>query len=342
MRQGCILVAIAILNFSCLLSNRAFAADAAGFQWHEPEGDHVDLTFEGRPALRYMMPKLDESSADKRNETFKPYHHLYSPDGATLLTKGPGGLFPHHRGLFFGFNQITYGDGKKCDTWHCTEKTYQSHEKILKQEAGAKGGWHRVAIDWHGRDGEVFAHEKRTVNIRRKQVDGVDGWQVNFTSKLETADGKPIHLDGDPQHAGVQFRSSQEVPDKTAKETYYLRPDGKGKPGEFRNWDHKAPDSSTNKQSENLPWNALSMVIGGQRYTVVYLDHPNNPKPARYSERDYGRFGSYFVADVTEEKPLKVKYRLWIQPGEMTVDECNKLHQEFVDGDKQRQRDAAG
>ena len=46
--------------------------------------------------------------------------------------------------------------------------------------------------------------------------------------------------------------------------------------------------------------------------------------------------------DATKEKPLKVKYRLWVQDGEMTVDECKALHQAFVDSASQRQRDAAG
>jgi hypothetical protein len=74
----------------------------------------------------------------------------------------------------------------------------------------------------------------------------------------------------------------------------------------------------------------LSFVVDGQRYTVLYLDHPSNPKPSRYSERDYGRFGSYFVADVTKEQPLDVKYRIWVQPGEMTVKECEALSQQFI------------
>ena len=53
----------------------------------------------------------------------------------------------------------------------------------------------------------------------------------------------------------------------------------------------------------DLPWNAMSFVLGGQRYTVAYLDHPNNPKEARYSERNYGRFGSYFEREVTAQAP---------------------------------------
>jgi hypothetical protein len=313
------------------LSSTAIAADEEGFAWQDAEGDHIDLYYNGQPAIRYMQPKLDETSDETRNATFKPYHHVFSPDGKTLLTKGPGGLFPHHKGLFYGFNKISYGDGKKCDTWHCTGKTFQEGVSEIKHEADADSASHQVAIDWHGEDGEVFAHEKRTIGVTRDEVDGVEGWLIDFGSHLETADGKPVHLDGDPQHAGFQFRATQEVPDKTAKETYYLRPDGKGEPGKFRNWDHAKPDATENAKTENMPWNALSMVVDGRRYTVVYLDHPDNPKPARYSERDYGRFGSYFVADVTKDQPLEVKYRLWVQPGEMTVEQCEALSKAFIE-----------
>jgi hypothetical protein len=72
-------------------------------------------------------------------------------------------------------------------------------------------------------------------------------------------------------------------------------------------------------------------VLGDKRYTAVYLDHPKNPKPARYSERDYGRFGSYFAADVEPDKPLIVNYRLWLQEGEMTVEQANALSRQFVE-----------
>ena len=303
---------------------------AGGFEWQAPDGDHVDLDFDGKPVLRYVMPTLDESSEEKRNDTFKPFHHVFSPDGQTLLTKGPGGLFPHHRGLFYGFNKITYGDGKECDTWHCTGKTFQSHEEIVEQKADDDFASQIVAIDWHGQDGEVFAHERREIDVQRAKHNGVEGWQIDFASHLETADGKPIHLDGDPQHAGFQFRATQKVPDETSDQTYYVRTDGKGKPGDYRNWNHDDPTAKGNAENENRPWNAMSFVVDGQRYTAVYLDHPSNPKPSRYSERDYGRFGSYFVADVTKDEPLDVKYRIWVQPGEMTVEECAALSQQFM------------
>jgi hypothetical protein len=293
--------------------------DARNSGWRDSDGKHLELSLDGRPVLRYMYEPLDTSSKARRDETYKPYHHLFDSIGKRLVTKGPGGLFPHHRGLYYGFNKITYGDNQQADTWHCNRGEWQSHEKFISQEAGPLLGRHRVAIDWHGRDGKVFLKEERELTAYNLPK----GTLVEFASKLTSTGGK-VHLDGDPQHAGFQFRASQEVPDKTKNQTYYLRPDGKDKPGSFRNW-------PGHKSHENLPWNALSFVLGETRYTAVYLDHSKNPKPARYSERDYGRFGSYFAADVTPDKPLVVNYRLWLQEGEMTVEEATALSRAFVE-----------
>ena len=68
-----------------------------------------------------------------------------------------------------------------------------------------------------------------------------------------------------------------------------------------------------------------------RRYRMAYLDRPTNPKEARFSERDYGRFGSYFVTTVTKEKPLLVDYRVWLQTGQMKPEEVAALDGSFVE-----------
>jgi Family of unknown function (DUF6807) len=298
-----------------------------GYHWVDTPGKYVELQYGDRPVLRYMCEPYDGSTPERHAQTYKPYYHVFSPDGSRLLTKGDtGGLYPHHRGLFYGFRKVTYDDGKECDVWHCLEKAHQSPERVLSQHASAESANQVVAIDWHGSQGEVFAHEQRSVAVAHKP----GGTQIDFASHLETADGKPIHLDGDPQHAGFHFRAAQEVADNTATQTYYLRTDGKGKLDETRNWE-EGGDEAMNADCSNRPWDAMCFVLDGKRYTVLYIDHPDNPKPSRYSERDYGRFGSYFVTDVTAEKPLDVRYRVWVQDGEMTVDQCNAKAHEFVD-----------
>lgn len=290
------------------------------FAWKDTEGDYAELSIGKRPVIRYMYKALDESSQDARTSTFKIYHHVYDPKGEKFVTKGPGGLFPHHRGLFFGFNKVTYGpDQKECDVWHCQGDAYQSHEKFLAAEAGPVYGRHRLSIAWHGVKKEVFATEER--DLTAYALPG--GTLIEFVSEL-TPVIAPVHLDGDPQHAGFQFRASQEVPDKTAKQTYYVRPDGVGRFGETRNW-------PAQKSHANLNWDACSFVLGDQRYTVAYLDRPDNPKEARFSERDYGRFGSTFVKDLNKGESLKVRYRIWLQEGEMKVDQVAHLSADFVE-----------
>jgi hypothetical protein len=289
------------------------------FAWKTVEGDYAEASVGTRPVLRYMYKALDESTKDARTQTYKIFHHLYDPKGEMFVTKGPGSQFTHHRGIFYGFNKVTYGDNRTCDVWHCTGDAFQSHEKFLLAEAGPVYARQRLSVAWHGVKKEVFATEERDLSVA--SLPG--GTLLDFVSEL-TPLIAPLKLDGDPQHAGFHFRAAAEVAEKTSKRTYYIRPDGADKFGATRNW----PD---NKDHVNLPWDAMCFVLNDQRYTVAYLDRPDNPKEARFSERDYGRFGSYFQKTLEKDQKLVVRYRLWLQAGEMKGDEIARLSADFVD-----------
>jgi hypothetical protein len=307
---------------------------AGSFAWTERPGEFEELSFQAggevRPVLRYMCNTCDASTKEKREKSYKVFHHLYDPAGKSIITNGgqtdPGAasqklLYPHHRGIMYGFMKCTYDGNKQADTWHCTKGAHIAHVKELERAAGPVLGRHRVLLDWYGNETDVFAKEQRELTVYN--VPG--GTLVEFASRLDTADGK-VHIDGDPQHAGFQFRAANEVSQKSAKQTYYLRPDGKGLLGETRNWDPKTKEGPV-----DLPWDALSYVLGKQRFTVGYLNSPLNPKGSRFSERDYGRFGCYFVYDVAKDHPLLVNYRLWLQDGEMTVEQMQRLYRQFAE-----------
>ncbi|MCB1092682.1 MAG: PmoA family protein, partial [Verrucomicrobiae bacterium] len=289
-----------ILALGALIPGLLNAADA--FSWKDTPGKYVDLSFGGRLVARYVYETIDLSTSERREETYKPFHHVYDEAGKNFITKGPGGKFTHHRGIYYGFSKTGYtdaeGKAQTVDTWHCKPGkgtdpgAHQTHEAFLEQTADATHAVQKVRIAWHGNDGAVFANEERTLAFSF----GADhSLMVDFSSKLIPVSGK-VTVDGDPQHAGFHFRASGEVADVTSKETYYIRPGtGKDAPGKTINWDAKNDSDAT----KNLAWKAMSFVAGGDRYTVVYLDRPTNPKPARFSERDYGRFGSYFVSEAT-------------------------------------------
>ena len=303
------------------------------FEFVENKGEPTELVYGGvdgkRKVLQYF--NLPHDPAD-HYYTFKPFHNVYDPaTGKVMLTNtsaktAKDGQFPHHRGLFFGFNRISYGDKQTADIWHGTKDVYSRHDKTLATEAGEVLGRQRAAISWHGTDGGTFATEEREVTAYATTGGTMIDWSTVLATKLPK-----VRLDGDPQHAGFHFRASQEVSQNGKQNTYYLRPDGKGKVEEFRNWETN-PKAKIIKDPRtiNMPWNAMSFVVDGQRYTVLRINHPDNPKETRGSERDYGRFGDYFEYDLTPDKPLKLKYRVWVQAGEMTVEQCNAMAEAFV------------
>jgi hypothetical protein len=298
------------------------AAAPASFRWKDTPGELTELFLGDKPVLSYMYRTFDDSTKLNRDITYKVFHHLYDPDGKRLVTKGDGGKYPHHRGLFYGFNKTTYGDKKNVDIWHCTGDTHQAHVRTLELEAGPVLARQRVEIAWNGIGKQTFAVEQREITVYR--VPG--GQLVEFASRVKSKAGE-VTVDGDPQHAGFHFRAANEVAETTTKQTYYLRPNGKGELGTERNW-------PAQKDHVNLPWNVMSFVLGEQRYSAVYLDRPQNPKEARFSERTYGRFGSYFVAKFDEQKPLDVRYRIWLQAGEISANDAKRLSADFVEGPK--------
>ncbi len=326
------------------------AATARQYRVVEKPNDYVDVVRHNHTLVRFINKKHDEKD---HYLTFKPFHQVFAPswgipEKEINLTSGAHPktaefLFPHHRGIFYGFNKITYGDKKTADIWHGEKNVYSQCDKIMIDNNFSKAfGRYTAAISWHGMDGATFAEEQRELTVfdvsdaeKKSAATMIDLVSV-LTTKLDK-----VKLDGDPQHAGLHFRAAQDVAmtieaEKAAAkkenrpvklpETYYLRPDGQGKPGEYRNWDAKAKEP----KAINLPWNACSFVTQGKRYTVLRMSHPDNPKDSRGSERDYARFGDYFEYELTPKTPLKVQYRFWIQPGEMTKDQCEALYNGYT------------
>jgi hypothetical protein len=309
--------------FALLAFAACGVAQVKMFRWKDPGGEKPTLTYDDKTVLEYVRPTFDPKANPPKkdalsNPTIKIYHHLYDESGTVRLTNGPEGRFPHHRGIYFGFNRISY-DGQQADVWHCRNGESQRHVEIMEYSTvDARAGWHKIKATWNGRDGKTFAVEVRELTVRAAK----GGRQIDFHSTL-TTDRDKVRLDGDPQHAGFHFRANAEV-EKSDGETYFMSPKGKGEKGKEANWAAKSGGPT------NRPWTAMSFVIGDKRYTVVYLDHPDNPKEARQSERTYGRVGTYFEYDLTKDKPLKVKYRLWVQEGEVSAEQCEAMSKEFV------------
>lgn len=265
----------------------------AGFSFSESAGKHTDIKFDDKIVARYMHA-FDKSSPEALHETYKPYLHVYDADGIAPITKGSQEQFPHHRGIFVGWSKIKW-EGERHDLWHM-KGVYQVHQEYTWQEAGEEGAGLTSRVEWLAPDGKPLLNEERTMLFAKLPGDGLIG--VAFITKLTAVRGDVL-LDGDPEHAGVQYRPAADV-DRAV--TRYAFPKADADP----------------KKDRDYPWVGSTHVLDDNTYSVVHINHPENPKDTIYSAyRDYGRFGAFFVKEIPDGETLTLKYAFLIKEGDM-------------------------
>lgn len=279
---------------------------AAEFEIKDSEGSHADILRGGKTLVRYMYAR-DESTDATKHDTYKVYHHVFDPSGETPITKGPGGKFTHHRGLFIGFSKLT-SHGKTSDLWHM-KNTLQRHVKFVKKEVTGDSAVLSSVVEWTIADGTIV-EETRTLTIHDDEEAHL---VVDFVSELKAV-GSDAKFSGDPEHAGMQYRPHNGVAEnKSAKYVF--------------------PQEKTNVQKEvDLPWAALTYQLSDATYSVQHMNHPGNPKGTRYSAyRDYGRFGAFPTFEVGENETRTLKYRIRVTLGDVPSREVlNAEYKKFV------------
>jgi hypothetical protein len=298
----------------------ATANNKAGFHWdNDEEAGTADLLFGDQPVIRYMYA-YDTSHETRAHETYKVFHHVYGPGSKTIITKGPHGKYTHHRGLYIGWNKTGF-EGTSLDFWHCTKGAHLRHVKFVDLSANEDHGSMTAEIHWNDAEGKPVIVEWRTVSVSNEPAS--EGWHIDWSTKLESRRGD-ITLDGDRQHAGFQFRADQPVADSNGGT--YLRPETFPQ-GEAA---IQVGDKGNPPAHINLGWFALSYELKGQRYTVEYFDNPNLPKPSLFSERPYGRFGTFFKKTLKADTPLEMKYRVIVGRGKPSVDDVQSRYDAFL------------
>ena len=264
------------------------------FSFKDTPGAHLDVLCEGKPVTRYMYAR-DTSTKERAHETYKVYNHVFDADGREVITKGAGGLYTHHRGIFIGWSRTRF-DGGSHDTWHM-KTTTQEHQKFLSRSAGPVLARFRALIYWNISGPKTILAEQREITIYRQPAPAI--MLMDFRTKLSAAYGD-VRLDGDPEHAGCQYRPHNDV--ATAKSAKYL----------FH------ADGVNPTRQLDLPWVAMTYGLKGKQYHVQHMSHPDIPKGSRYSAyRPYGRFGAYFKKDIPRGETLELRYRFYVGAGEM-------------------------
>ena len=154
---------------------RAPASDAPQFAWNvDEQRGTADLSVAGQPVVRYMFAH-DFSTLARRDETYKVFHHVFAPGTKTLATKGAGGDYPHHRGIFLGFRLTKYG-GTYTDFWHCKPETQkdggcQKHVRFVETAGDAQRATMTSEIHWINAGGKPVVAESRTLDVRKLPVE---------------------------------------------------------------------------------------------------------------------------------------------------------------------------
>jgi hypothetical protein len=281
-----------------------------GFAFQDDKGKQLDLSFDGRKVTRFMYefnpdPKL-------RFPTAKPFTHVFDAKGERLITSPGGEPFPHHRGIYIGWNVTKLPDGKSYDFWH-VRAVWQRVEKPIATLAGPVLGRMTAEVNWELPDGKPAIIEERTITVYRQTKPEL---LLDFVSTLRSQVGE-VTLGGDPEHAGCQFRAHPDVNKLQAETKYVLPPNAK----------------EGTKGTLDMPWASMSFKLGDQRFTVAHLNHPENPKGTVYSaNRKYGRFGAFPKAILRADQPLTFRYRYYVReaPEPLTVEEVQRLHDDFA------------
>lgn len=315
-------------TFTLLLALFSAPLLADQFQWDDSTPGEIRLKLGNAPVVT-CMTAYDPSTKEKREETYKVYTHVYGPRSGDLITKGPGGLYPHHRGIYLGWNKTIEGD-KSYDFWHCPPASGVHQRLNGKPVFKVEGDVASITlpIDWNDSEGKPVISESRTLTIKRAPG-AAPAWEIDVRSQLTSHRGE-LKLEGDRQHAGLQYRAAQEVAEK--ENARYVRPAGFPQEPEA----HQVDDKGDPPAHINLDWLTMTYETQGKRYTVDYFADPSLPRPALYSERPYGRFGSFFKTLLKPDTPLVLRYRLVITEGAPESQEAiQKRYDAFVAGLKQ-------
>lgn len=286
------------------------------YAWTRTSDRSLQLQLEDKTLLQYEHPVFDDENIE---ETKKPFHHVFSPVSDEVITKGSGGLYSHHRGIFFGYNQVELKNNMM-DFWHATDGERTEHEEVTEEYAGPVFGGHVAKINWKDQEGDIMLEEFRDVRAFKYSN---SSYMIDFHTQLYAIAGL-FSLGGDLQHAGVQFRAAQYVADNS-ENTRFIRPE---------EWaEYPSDEELTEENWNDLPWNAMQFTTEDDMYTIVYMSHPSNPgRTKEMSERTYGRFGEFIPYQLSEGAPLGFRYRFWVIAGEnISIDEIDTEFQKYAD-----------
>lgn len=273
--------------------------------------DTLDVVVGGEPWLRTVVTAYDDSSDAAREQTYKVYTHIMDFEEEAPITKGAGGLYSHHRGLFIGWRRTEVGR-QTYDTWHMPD-CYQRYVETTWEASEPNWAGQTIEVEWCDLEGEPFIQEYRTITARPSAG---QTRVIDFQTQL-TAMKRDIQLRGDSHHAGMQVRLSNEVSEHQETTEYILS---------------KGSERLENDEVANAWWAVCHTQIGGEDYWVMHMTPPTHPLGApMYSIRPYARFGAFFEPNLIRGRPLRLAFRVVVAKDPIDAARAEGIYQLYCE-----------
>ena len=271
------------------------------FAFREITPASVELTENGKPVFVYNFGGIGATNFPETMRRSCYLHPVYAPDG-TLLTDDFNKDHPHHRGIFWAWEVVTF-DGKTDDVW--TVKGFR--QRFVRWKAretngpearlSVENGWYSGERKFVKEDVEILAHP--VANDRRV---------LDFTLSFEATD-KPVTIVGTPDsrkgYGGFAFRTAPR--DGGATKTAIRTDEGV---------------SEKDGVMARHPWAEIVGSYQGKKESVRIEDDASNPG---YPKNGWLMRHSFALLNVSYPglepitlqpgKPLVLKYRVILSSG---------------------------
>lgn len=282
----------------------------------QDDGAALTIFEEDQPVLSLIYTRKDPPEGMNRNYWRSNYiHPLYGLDGEILTDDFPED-HPHHRGIFWTWPDVTYGE-REIDPW-------------------ALRGVRQLFRNWDGKEtGPDYANVLFTGGWRLD-----DGWdpfveeQISVTVHSADEVGRAIDFD-------LHFRnvSSEKVTLRGRGETGYggfnIRPDGDRPDIRITTAEGKMEDDALVVESG---WADFSSLVSGDGTYAGFalFQHPANPDFPHpgWILRHYGFLGAswpqYERIELDPDESFQLSYRVYVHRGDAETASVGDRFDDFV------------
>lgn len=247
------------------------------------------------------------------------FYPVLTPSGAEMTRMGHPGApnHDHHRSVWFASHDV---GGE--DFWSENGGTRIRQREWFSYVDGAEEAVMSAALDWEGADGRVLLTQELVVAVAPMN----DGWGLEVQSTFRPAGDSGVSL-GKTNFGILAVRVSKSLSHHFGAGQLT---DSAGRVGE---------PSIFGRRARWMDYSGRVPVgVGADRELrdagLTLFDHPENPRyPTRWHVRSDGWMGASFCYDegweLTQERPLRLRYLLYVRDGALEVDRLEAVAREF-------------